>query len=178
VLENADRYLTLGAIVATATVVTTLVAARHPLDRAKRLLVVVLLGAIWSGWYAGRLHLNEARFDALVRQQKSDLELRCLTLGGDIAAFARERGETAPPPPKPATWERDVTALLRYDTETSILFEEKFGAQVRKTHDLLSLEGIRDRDFETFYRHPANAFQINVVASKLAALAHRLERGG
>jgi hypothetical protein len=178
VLEIADRYLTFAAIAATAAVVTAMVMARRPMDRARRLLVVVLLGAIWCAWYAARLHIHEVQFDALVRKQKGDLELRCLTLSGDIAAFARQRGETAPPPPKPATWERDVTTLLRYDTETSIMFEEKFGAQVRKAHDLLAIEGIRDRDFESFYRHPANAFQINVVASKLVALAYRLERAG
>jgi hypothetical protein len=171
-----DRYLTLAAIAATAAVVTTMVMAHRPLDRARRLLAVVLLGTIWCGWYAVRLHSHEVQFDALVRRQKSDLELGCVALSGDIVAFARERGASAPPPPKPATWEQDVTALLRYDTETSVLFEEKFGPQVRKAHDLLALEGIRDRDFDVFYRHPANAFQINVVASKLVALAHRLAK--
>src|SRR4051812_19488829 len=150
--------------------------ARRPLDRPRRLLAVILLGAIWSGWYAARLRVHEAQFDALVRRQKSDLETRCLTLSSEIAGFARERGAAAPPPPKPATWEQDVTRLLQYDTETSIGFENRFGAQVRKAHDLLALEGIRDRDFEAFYRHPATAFQINVIASKLVVLAHRLER--
>lgn len=177
-LEGVDRILTLSAIAATATIVTAMVMARKPLDRGQRLLAVVLLGATWCTWYAVRLHVHEVQFDTMVRRQKSDLELRCMTLSGDITAFARERGGAAPPPPKPATWEHDVTTLLRYDTETSVIFEEKFGAQVRKAHDLLALEGIRDRDFDVFYRHPANAFQINVIASKLVALAHRLEKQG
>jgi hypothetical protein len=175
VLHVSDQYLTLGAIVVTATIVTALVMARRPRDRAHRLLAVVLLGATWSGWYALRMHIHELQFDAMVRRQKGDLEQRCRTLSADIAAFARSRGEAAPPPPRPATWERDVTTLLRYDAETSTLFEERFGPQVRKAHDLLALEGVRDRDFEVFYRHPANAFQITVVASKLAALARRLD---
>jgi hypothetical protein len=178
VLQGADRLLTLGAIVATATIVTSMVMARKPLDRGQRLLAVVLLGTTWCTWFAARLHIHEAQFDAMVRRQKSDLELRCMTLSGDIADFSRERGEAAPPPPKPATWEHDVATLLRYDNETSDMFESRFGAQVRKAHDLLALEGIRDRDFEAFYRHPANAFQINVVASKLVALAHRLQKLG
>lgn len=172
----ADGYLTFAAIVATATVLTVM-AARRPLERPGRLLVVVLLGAIWTSWWAERLHLHELQFNALVRRQKQDLEARCTSLSDDIAAFTRERGQTAPPPPKPATWEHDVATLLRYDDETSVMFEERFGAQVRKAHDLLALEGIRDRDLDTFYRHPANAFQINVVAAKLVALAQRLERG-
>lgn len=176
--QVGDQYLTLGAIVVTAAIVTALVMARRPLERGHRLLAVVLLGATWCGWYALRLHIHEVQFNAMVQRQKGDLELRCLTLSGDIAAFERDRGEAAPPPPRPATWEHDVTTLLRYDAETSTLFEERFGPQVRKAHDLLALEGVRDRDFEVFYRHPANAFQIDVVASKLAALAHRLERGG
>jgi hypothetical protein len=176
VLDFADRYLTLGAILASATVLTAIVAARKPLERPQRLLMVVLLGAIWSGWQAGRVSIHEAQFNALVHRQKTELEQGTLALAGDIGDFVRARGRTAPPPPVRATWERDVLALLRYDDETSALFEEKFGAQVRKVHDLLALEGIRDRDFDVFYRHPANAFQINVVAQKLIAMAQRLER--
>ncbi len=174
--EFADSTLTLGAIAATAAVLTAMLMARHPLDRERRLFAVVLLGAIWAGWQGARLHIHEAQFDALVRRQKTDLEQRCIELSAEIDRFARDRGRTAPPPPARATWEHDVTALLRYDDETSVLFEEKFGPQVRKAHDLLALEGVRDRDFEAFYRHPANAFQISVVAAKLATLAHRLER--
>ena len=175
-LAFADRYLTLAAIVASATVLTAIVAARRPLERPQRLLMVVLLGAIWSGWQAGRLSIHEAQFNALVHRQKTELEQRIVALAGEIGDFVRERARTAPPPPVRDTWERDVTALLRYDDETSVLFDEKFGAQVRKVHDLLALEGIRDRDFEVFYRHPANAFQINVVAQKLLAMAQRIER--
>jgi len=176
VLAFADRYLTLAAILASATVLTAIVAARKPLERPQRLLMVVLLGAIWSGWQAGRLSIHEAQFNALVHRQKTELEERAVALAGDIGDFVRERGRTAPPPPVKATWEHDVAALLRYDDETSTLFEAMFGAQVRKVHDLLTLEGIRDRDFDAFYRHPANAFQINVVAQKLRAMAQRLER--
>jgi hypothetical protein len=176
VAAAADSYLTLAAIVATATVFTVMF-ARRPLERPGRLLVVVLLGGIWTGWWGERLHLHELQFDSIVRRQKRDLEATCVSLGGDIAAFARDRGQSAPAPPRASTWERDVTALLRYDEETSVLFEERFGARVRKAHDLLILEGIRDRDFDAFYRHPANAFQINVVAAKLVALARRLEHG-
>jgi hypothetical protein len=42
--------------------------------------------------------------------------------------------------------------------------------------DMFSLRGLIDRDLDAFFRQPANAFQIGVVARRLAVLAHRLER--
>src|SRR5258705_146121 len=82
------------------------------------------------------------------------------------------------PPAHPATptWEHDVEAVLGYEQETSALFEAQFGLQVRRIRDLLALRGLRDRDLDAFYRRPANAFEIGVVAEKVAALARRLER--
>jgi hypothetical protein len=38
------------------------------------------------------------------------------------------------------------------------------------------MRGVTDRDFDTFYRHPANEFQIRVIAKKLDAFASRLSR--
>jgi hypothetical protein len=175
-VDLADRYLTLAAILSAATVLTSIAVAAEPLDRARRLLAVVLLSTIASAWYAGRLRIHEKQFDDLVRRQKIDFELSLVELGGDIVNFERERGRRAPPPPAAATWDDDENALLRYEDETAMLFERDFGPRVRKTHDLLALEGIRDRDFDAFYRGPANAFQIHVVAEKLIALARRLER--
>ena len=67
-------------------------------------------------------------------------------------------------------------ALLRYEQETSALFEAKFGLQVRGTRQMFSLRGLTDRDLDAFYRRPSNAFEIDVIARRLAVLAHRLER--
>jgi hypothetical protein len=41
---------------------------------------------------------------------------------------------------------------------------------------MLAQRGLIDRDLDAFYRGPANAFQIDVIAKKLTVLAHRLER--
>ena len=41
---------------------------------------------------------------------------------------------------------------------------------------MFSLRGLTDRDLDVFYDRPANAFQIDVIAQRLAVLAHRLER--
>ena len=170
----ADRYSTLAAILAIATVLTVLVGAR--LDRPGRLLAVVLLLATGMSWYSSRLWVHEKYFDYLVTQQKTTLDLGCIELAGDIANFLRERAAAAPQRPQPATWDRDVDALLRYEQETSQLFDAEFGAQVRQTRQMMAQRGFVDRDLDAFYRRPANAFQITVVARRLAALAHRLER--
>src|SRR5664279_3210390 len=47
----ADRYLTLAAIVAAATILTAVVMSRHLLDRERRLIALVLLVATGMGWY-------------------------------------------------------------------------------------------------------------------------------
>jgi hypothetical protein len=170
----ADRYSTLAAILAAATVLTTLIVAR--LDRPGRLLAVVLLLATGMGWYSSRLWVHEKYFDYLVTQQKTTLDLGCIELAGDIANFLRERATAAPQRPEQGTWDRDVDALLRYEQETALLFETEFGAQVRQMRQMMAQRGFIDRDLEAFYRRPANAFQITVVARRLAALAHRLEK--
>jgi hypothetical protein len=171
----ADRYSTLAAILIVATVLTMLVASHERLGRPERLAAVVVLLATGMTWYSARLWVHEKYFDYLVAQQKMDLELSAIELSGNIADFLRTRAETAPPPPRPATWERDEDAILGYEQETSLLFEARFGLQSRRLREMFALRGLVDRDLDTFYRRPANAFQIGVVSRRLAVLAHRLE---
>ena len=66
--------------------------------------------------------------------------------------------------------------MLSYEQETSLLFEAMFGLQVRRTRELFSLRGLTDRDFDAFYRRPSSAFEIGVIARRLAVLAQRVER--
>jgi hypothetical protein len=172
----ADRYATLAAILITASVLTTLVASHRRLDRPGRLLAVVVLLVTGVAWYEGRVWVHEKQFDYLVAEQKTDLELRSVELAGDIENFLRERGRGAPPRPRPATWDHDVDAVLRYEQDTSLLFEAEFGPQVRRAREMFRLRGLIDRDFDAFYRQPANAFQIDIIARRLTVLAHRLER--
>lgn len=172
----ADRYSTLAAILISATVLTILVVSRGQLGRPGRLAAVVALLTTGVLWYSGRLWVHEKYFDYLVARQTTDLEFSAIELSGDIAHFLRARAETAPPTPRPATWERDEDAILRYEQDTSVLFEAQFGPQVRRIREMLSLRGLTDRDFDAFYRQPANAFQIGVVSRRLMVLAHRLER--
>jgi hypothetical protein len=172
----ADRYSMLAAILVVATVLTTLVASRGQLGRPGRLAAVVVLLATAMAWYSGRLWVHEKYFDYLVAQQKTDLQLSALELSGDIGRFLRTRADAAPPPPQPPTWEHDEDAVLRYEQQTSLLFESRFGPQVRRTRDMFSLRGLTDRDFDAFYRQPANAFQVDVIRRRLRVLAQRLER--
>ena len=44
------------------------------------------------------------------------------------------------------------------------------------TSRAVALEQLTDRDLDAFYRRPANAFQIDVVAKRLLVLARRLDR--
>src|SRR3954451_22243667 len=123
----ADQYSTFAAILIVATVVTTLIVSRARLGRPGRLAAVVILIATGMMWYSARLWVHEKEFDYLVAQQKTALEIRGVELSGDIANFLRERARTAPPHPRPATWERDENAVLQYEQETSALYEAQFG---------------------------------------------------
>jgi hypothetical protein len=172
----ADQYSTVAAILTVATVLTTLVVSRRRMDRAGRLVAVVVLMTTVIAWYGGRLWVHEKEFDYLVAVQKSDLEIRGIELSGDIGNFLRERAHTAPPHPQPLTWQRDENAVLRYEQATSLLYEAQFGMRVRRTREMFALRALIDRDLDAFYRGPSNAFEIGVVSRRLAVLSHRLER--
>ena len=172
----ADRYLTLTAILVGATVITTVATTRRRLDRPERLAALVVVLAAGGAWYGSRVWVHEKQFDYLVSAQQRQLELSALELAGDIENFVRKRAAQAPQRPAPQTWDHDVAAMMAFDNETSVLFAAQFGPQVRRTRDLFVLEGLTDRDFDAFYRNPANPFQIDVVARRLDVLARRLHR--
>ena len=142
--------------------------------RPDRLAAFVMLCAIGMAWYASRQWVHERQFDYLVAAQNADLRLTVAQLSAEIGAFVAERGRHAPPPPRPATWDQDEAAYSRYETDTVVAFERQFGKQVRAAHDIFGLLGIRDKDFEVFYAHPANVFQMRIIAAKLTTLAARV----
>ena len=47
---------------------------------------------------------------------------------------------------------------------------------IAAAHDLASLRGLRDRDFDAFFRHPANEFQMRVIAKKLDGFSAALSK--
>jgi hypothetical protein len=171
----ADRYLTLAALSAIVAVIAVVSTSWRRFERPQRLAAFVMIVATGMSWYAARLSVHERQFDYLVASQKTALRLQAIQLSGDLVNFLRQRALGAPPHPAPATWDRDVAAVLQHDAEDVELFDGIFGPQVRRTRQLFDLEGLTDRDLDAFYRHPANAFQMNIIAQKLAALARRLE---
>ncbi len=142
--------------------------------RHERLAAFVMVSAIAMGWYASLQWLHERQFDYVVAAQNANLKLTAAQLSAAILAFVAERGRHAPPPPQPATWNQDETAVARYETETVNAFERQFRKQTRIAHDVFGQLGIRDKDFDVFYARPANVFQMRVIAVKLASLAKRV----
>jgi hypothetical protein len=143
-------------------------------DRQDRLAAVVMVCAIGMGWYAARQWVRERQFDYLVAVQNADLRLAVNQLAAQILAFLTERSRHAPPPPRPATWDRDEAAFIEYETDTVREFDRRFEKQVRAAHDILAQLGLNDKDLDVFYLRPANTFQMQVIAAKLAALGARV----
>jgi hypothetical protein len=143
-------------------------------ERHHRLAAFVMLLTIAGGWYAADDWVHERQFDYIVSAQNAALKLSTAQLSASILAFVAEWGRHAPPSPRPATWDEDQAASARYETEMVEAFERRFGRPTRVAHDVLRQLGVRDRDLDVFYAHPGNAFQMRIVATKLAALAARV----
>jgi hypothetical protein len=97
-------------------------------------------------------------------------------LSREVLSFVAGRRQVAPARPRPATWDADVTAWIRYDEQTVVAYDRRFGARVRAAHYLLALRNVRDRDLDAFYEGPANDFQMVIVGQKLSELADRVAR--
>ena len=143
--------------------------------REQRLAAFVSFITIGMAWVGMRQSIAEAAFDYVVVQQRADLAQTSRMLAYQIDAFLQGRRRVAPPPPRPATWDEDEQAFGHFETETITLYERQFGARVRASHDLMSLRGLGDREFDRFYRRPANEFQMRVVAERLAFFAGKLD---
>ena len=143
-------------------------------DRQARLAAFVMLLAIAGGWYVADGWIHERQFDYIVSAQNHDLKLETAQLSASILAFVAERARHAPPAPRQATWAEDEAAFERYEADMVQAFEGRFGRPTRVAHDVLRQLGVRDRDLDTFYAHPANAFQMQVVGVKLGMLAAKI----
>jgi hypothetical protein len=165
------------AVIVAAKVLAWVAVAGATFGREERLLAFVMLASVALGWIGAGESIDERAFDYRAAQQKADLMGALHDTAVRITQFCNARDRLAPPRPRPATWQQDVDALDRFESETVGAYERRFGARVRAAHDSASLRGLRDRDLDAFFRHPANEFQIRIIAKKLdsfsAALAKR-----
>jgi hypothetical protein len=144
--------------------------------REERLLAFVMLVACGLGWIGTGQWIEERAFDYRVAEQKAALTLALHDTAVRLMEFVDARDRQAPPHPRPATWQHDVDLFDRFEEETVTIYERRFGARVRAAHDLASLRGLRDRDLDAFFRHPANEFQMRIIAKKLDGFASALGR--
>jgi len=144
--------------------------------REERLLAFVMLAAVALGWIGTGEWIGERAFDYRAAEQRADLRRALHDTAVRITQFCNARDRLAPPRPRPATWQQDMDAFDRFESETVRAYERRFAAPVRTAHDLASLRGLRDRDFDAFFRHPANEFQMRVIAKKLDGFSEKLAK--
>ena len=165
-----------AAVLLTLKLLCWIATSHASFGRQSRLAAFVMLMAIAGGWYAADEWVHERQFDYIVSAQNAEFRQSTAQLSASILAFVAERSRHAPPPPRPATWDADTAAFARYETEMVEDYERRFGKPARIAHDVLRQLGVRDRDLDVFYAHPANAFQMRIVGTKLAALSARVPR--
>jgi hypothetical protein len=173
-VKLAVQFFTAAALVALAKVAVWVGTSHQTFGREERLLVVVAVLTIGGSWYATRMWTFERQFDALVSSQNTSFKLTLNELSGKILVFVADRVNHAPPPPQPDTWDSDEADLFRYRQVTQRAFEAQFGSQVRAAHDVLRVFALTDRDFERFYVHPSDTFEMRVVATKLAFFSSKI----
>jgi hypothetical protein len=164
------------AVVLAAKVLVWVATDGSRFGREERLLAFVMLASCGLGWIGSREWIDERAFDYRVAEQRAELMRALHDTAMRLTQFVDTRDHVAPPHPRPATWEHDVDAFDRFEEETVAIYERRFGARVRAAHDLASLRGLRDRDLDAFFRHPANEFQMRVIAKKFDAFASALGR--
>ena len=174
--DVARSCVAIIAVILAAKVLAWVAVAGASFGREERLLAFVMLAAVGLGWIGMGEWVGERAFDYRAGQQKADLMSALHDTSVRITEFCDARDKVAPPRPRPATWQRDVDAFERFESDTVRVYERRFSARVRTAHDLASLRGLRDRDFDAFFRRPANEFQMRVIARKLDGFSEKLTR--
>jgi hypothetical protein len=163
-----------AAVLLTLKLLYWIAVSHRSFERQERLAAFVMLGTIAMSWYGATQWLHEREFDYIVAAQDADLKMTARQLSASILAFLAERARHAPHRPQPATWAQDEAAFASYEAAMADTYERRFGKQTRTAHDVFRQLGLRDRDLDAFYVNPANAFQMRVVAARLASLAAKV----
>jgi len=164
------------AVLVVAKVLSWVAISGARFGREERLLAFVSLAAVALGWLGSGDWIADRAFDYRAAQQKAEFMRALHDTSVRIVQFANARDQFAPPRPRPATWQQDVNAIDRFEADMAAAYEGRFGARVRAAHDVATLRGLRDRDFDAFFRHPANEFQIRIVAKKLDGFSTALAK--
>jgi hypothetical protein len=174
--DVARLCTTIIAVTVAAKVLVWVGVSGAAFGREERLLAFVMLASTALGWIGAGESIGERAFDYRASEQKAELMRALHDTSVRLTQFCDARDRQAPPRPRPATWQRDTDALDRFESDTVNAYERRFGARVRAAHDLASLRGLRDRDLDAFFRHPANEFQMRVIARKLDGFSTALSR--
>ena len=172
--DVARSCTTIIAILLAAKVLAWVAISGATFGREERLLAFVMLAAAALGWIGTGEWVEERAFDFRVTEQQADLRQAMRDIAVRLTRFCDARDRVAPPRPRPATWQDDMDAFYRFESDTVRTYERRFGPRVRAAHDLASLRGLRDRDLDAFFRHPANEFQMRVIAKKLDGFSDKL----
>jgi len=174
--DVARLSVTIISVVAAAKVLVWVGVSGATFGREERLLAFVMLASVALGWIGAGESIGDRAFDYRASEQKAELARTLHDTSVRLTQFCNARDRQAPPRPSPATWQRDMDALDRFESDTVRAYERRFGARVRAAHDLASLRGLRDRDLDAFFRHPANEFQMRVIAKRLDGFSESLAR--
>jgi hypothetical protein len=172
----AANCATVAAVLLAFKMVAMVARSRSAPGREARLITFVAFAAIVMGWFGAERAIADAAFTYKVDAQSAALVTSARDLSRELLAFVESRRRSAPPRPRPASWDDDEANWFRFESETAIEYNRRFGARVRVAHGLLTLRSVRDPDFDTFYRLPANDFQMEIVGQRLSSLADRLAR--
>jgi hypothetical protein len=164
------------AVMLAAKVLAWVAVSGATFGREERLLAFVMLAAVALGWIGAGEAIGDRAFGFRVAEQQADLMQALRDTSVRLTQFCNARDRLAPPRPRPATWQQDMDAIDRFESETVRLYERRFGARVRAEHDLASLRGLRDRDLDAFFRRPANEFQLRVIAKRLDGFSTALAK--
>ena len=167
---------TIIAILLAARILAWVAVKGATFGKEERLLAFVMLASVALGWIGTGEWVENRAFDFKAAQQRAEFTQTLRDTSIRITLFCNARDRLAPPKPRPATWQQDVDNYDRFESDTVRAYERRFGPRVRTMHDLASLRGLRDRDLDAFFRHPANEFQMRVIAKKLDGFSQKLER--
>jgi hypothetical protein len=121
---------------------------------------------------------NAQRFQGhKVSDQLMELKSRVANLSSGIFELLFNRQIMAPPPPRSSTWEQDIARIVPFDSETVLLYDQKYGADVLRAIEDLEKAGISDPMLKNLSQG-ANVLAVRITAEHLAAQAERITPDG